>query len=316
MSVAAVLATIDHSSQYFYVGSRDPSGRDKDGIGVVLDGKEYTWFQTNPWEELAVTARKEIALLFNHGRFKDAQERALQLSKVVPEDMRKIYQSLAELIEGYALWDRFEFKEAQIKLSKALNVLRTYLADRDDPLRATLNQVEKQLPFLRGLCEQSEQSMRLDILDMLANAQRRASVAQRYDDAVARLYAALEGLARNRLLTKYAIKSHAVRADQVPESLRDQYICLYGDPERPDAYLKIGLQASYRLLAELRDDLGLKYLQHESELDKVLYARNQSRLAHGTEPVKPETYDKLRRILMLFAEASEEDLPVFPDMRL
>ena len=49
MSVAAVLATIDFSSQYFYVGSKDPSGRDRDGVGVVLDGQEKSWFQTNPW---------------------------------------------------------------------------------------------------------------------------------------------------------------------------------------------------------------------------------------------------------------------------
>jgi CRISPR-associated protein (TIGR02710 family) len=316
MSVAAVLATIEFSSQYFYVGSRDPSGRDREGIGVVLDGKEFSWFQTNPWEELAVRDRKEIALLFNHGRYADARERAMRLARVVPEEMRKIYEALADLIEGYALWDRFEFREAQVKISKSCAVLKTYLAGRDDPLRMTIEQVEAQLPFLRGLCERSKAAQRLDALDMLANAERRAVKAQKYDDAVARLYAVLEGLARNRLASKYDIKTNCVRPDQVPERLRERYKCLYQDPDKPEDGLRLGLQASYHLLAELKDELGMKYLQYENELNRVLNARNQSRLAHGTEPVKSETYHKLREIIMVFAEAKEEDLPIFPEMRL
>ncbi len=316
MSVAAVLMTIETSSQYFYVGSKDPQGRDRGGIGIVLDGKEWTWFQSNPWSELAVRARQEIAFLFNHGRFADAQERAKRLSAVVPADMRKVYDALAELIEGYALWDRFEYKTAQSKIFSALSKLKLYVAGRADPLRPALDVVEQNAEFLRLHNEKGAESQRLDILDLIANAARRADVAQKYDDAVARLYSALEALARNQLLSAYQIKNSAVKPEQIPESLRNEFIRLYSDPENPSDGLKLGLKASYQLLHALGNDLGKKYQEQEAELNKVLYARNQSRLAHGTEPIKPETYQKLREIILSFANVSEDDLPHFPVLEL
>ncbi len=316
MSVAAVLATIETSSQYFYTGAKDASGRDRGGIGIVLNGSEYTWFQTNPWEELAVKTRREIALLFNHGRYADAQERALQLAKVASVEMRKVYESLAELIEGYALWDRFEYKQAQAKLSRALSALRMYIAGRDDPLRTTLDIVEEQVKFLRDMQESTEQAMRLDVLDMLANAGRRADIAQKYDDATARLYAVLESLARNTLATRYQIKSANVLPQQLPETIRQDYLCQYGDPNHPEQGLKLGLQAQYLLLDALGDPLGRKYKGKEKELEHVLHARNQSRLAHGTQPVRPDTYRKLREIVMDFAGVVEDELLRFPEMRL
>jgi CRISPR-associated protein (TIGR02710 family) len=316
MSVASVLSTIEFTSRYFYVGARDPSGRDRDGIGVVLDGKESTWFQTNPWEELAIRERRDIALLFNHGRFADAQERALRLARVSAPEMRKVYESLAELIEGYALWDRFEYKQAQAKISKALSALQLYVAGRDDPLRTTLDAVAVQVEFLRKLLDKTLDAQRLDALDMLANATRRAQVAQKYDDAVARLYSVLEALARNRLLSQYGIKSGDVNPEQIPEALRADYVRQFSDPREPETGLRMGLQASYHLLAVLGDELGKRYAARESELDQVLLARNQSRLAHGTLPVRPDIYKKMREILMSFADVMEEELPQFPELEL
>lgn len=315
MSVAAVLATIDATSLYYYVGAHDPSGRDRDGIGVVLDGKEYTWFQTNPWEALAIQARKEIALLFNHGRFTDAKEKAQQLAALLPE-MRPVYDALASLIEGYALWDRFEYAKAQQFLFKSLQQLRLHIAGREEPLRVTLDEVEQHTKFLEKLNKKDVEAQQLDIMDMLANAARRADVAQKYDDAVARLYSTLEALARNRLFNAHQVKANAVRPDQVPQPIRDEYIRLYGEPQNPKAGLRIGLDASYRLLAELGDELGKKYLAREKELSKVLLARNQSRLAHGTDPVKEQTYRDMRAIILDFANIDEDVLPRFPQMRL
>jgi hypothetical protein len=64
------------------------------------------------------------------------------------------------------------------------------------------------------------------------------------------------------------------------------------------------------------DELGKRYAARESELDKVLNVRNQSRLAHGTDPVRQETFEKMREILMEFAGARAEDLPRFPELKL
>ena len=314
MSAAAVMATIDHCSQFFYVGAEDPSGR-KDGLGVVLDGKEYGWFQANPWDVLAVEAKKEIAILFNHGRYADARDRATQLAGVCAVEMRPVYNALSELIDGYALWDRFEYKKAQEVISKSLKTLMPYLAGKNEPLRLTIEQVEMNLAFLRGINPNTAEGSRLDFLDLVANAARRAEKAKKFDDAVARLYSALEGLARARLQFKHNIKASYVAVEVIPESLRDEYVQRFADPQEPGR-LKIGLLDSYRLLEALGDDLGKAFAGQQVELNRVLLARNQSRLAHGTQPVSEEVYRRLMEILIAFGGIAPEDLPAFPEMRL
>ena len=314
MSVASVLATLDSTSLYYYVGSKDSSGRDRSGIGVVLDGRESIWYQINPWEALAVSARKEIALLFNLGRFADARERAEQLAKRVPVEMQPVYATLAEMIEGYALWDRFEYKKAQRLLYRSVERLRLYVAGRMDPLHATLDHVAENAEFLKRITKNDEDAARMDTLDLIANATRRAK-ARRYDDAVARLYSALEGMARTRLKYGYDIKTNAVMPEQIPDSLRDDFTRKYQDEDHADI-IKLGLQASYQLLAALDDELGKAYQKRQKDLKKVLNARNQSRLAHGTDPIRPETYETMKDIVMDFAGITEKDLPTFPVLTL
>lgn len=316
MSVAAVLATIDHSSSYFYVGAKDPSDRDRGGIGVVLDEREYSLFEINPWDALAVQQQKTIALLFNLGRFEEGHELAERLGEMSSnEKTRLFFHALSTLIEGYALWDRFEYRDAQIKIFQALKTLEPYVTGSGSPLQSTLVQVRQQTDFLTGLNGKAPEADRLDILDLLSNAGRRAK-ARRYDDATARLYSLLEAIARYRLKNEYGIQTTRVPPERIPESLREDFLKRLSDPENPDKDLRLGLLDSYTLLAALNDEVGQRYLDNKSALEQVLFARNQSRLAHGRTPVKPEDYEKFRQIVMDFAQVREEEIPAFPTMRL
>jgi CRISPR-associated protein (TIGR02710 family) len=191
-----------------------------------------------------------------------------------------------------------------------------YIAGRDDPLRETLDMVEQHAEFLSKLTQNDEEAERLDVLDMLANASRRADVAQKYDDAVARLYSVLEALARYRLKNGYRIHTNAVRPDQIPETIRDDYKHRLLDSESGKDLLRVGLRDSYRLLLALDDPLGKKYKASEKDLKALLYARNQSRLAHGKLSIKPETYQRMRQLIMGFANVAENEIPRFPQMHL
>jgi len=317
MSVAVVLATIEHVSNYSYVGSPDANGRDKDGVGVVLDGRERMWYQSNPWDELAVLERREIALLFNRARYDAAHERAARLADVVSEELQPIYAALAQGIEGYALWDRFEYQTAQQRLSRALTTLEPYAVARTAPLVAAIHGMRENVQFLRELLSTKQPKARvhrLDILDLMANAHRRAELACRYDDAVARLYSALESLARYQLQDEHGIANAEVPPEKVPEDVRAAYIEHYLDEE--EGTLVLGLDASYRLLAALDDDLGKRYVNRYQDLRQVLNIRNQSRLAHGRNPVRPHVYQRLRDLIFDFADIEEADLPTFPILEL
>ena len=67
------------------------------------------------------------------------------------------------------------------------------------------------------------------MLDLIANADRRARIEGKYEDAVARLYSALERGAKFRLQRQYAISTEDVKPARLPEALRDEYVQKYGD---------------------------------------------------------------------------------------
>lgn len=104
MSVALALATVQAVGRYTYVGGFE---RTKDGLGVVVDGKERMLHQINPWDAMAVTARQRASLLFSRGRYEAAAEEFGAVADRVSPAEKGIYQGLAALARGYAEWDRF-----------------------------------------------------------------------------------------------------------------------------------------------------------------------------------------------------------------
>lgn len=316
MSIAAVLATLDTCSNYFYVGSASPDGRTQGGIGAVVNGRESLFFQSNPWNVLAVRERHEIGTLCNSFNFSEAESKTRRLAELVGPEFKPIFTAQADLILAYGKWDQFDYREAIRPFGNALRVLEPYLAGRDDPLKSVLAAARENFEFLKLLqVEKGPDFHAADVRDLLANACRRLET-HRYDDAVARLYSALEALARYRLEDFHHIRNHEVRPEQIPPEQRGEFIRRSGDPSHPKEPLRLGLEQSYLLLAALGDELGRRYLDQQDDLNKVLYKRNQSRLAHGREPIRPDQAQALRDMVFRFAGLTYNDLPRFPNWSL
>jgi len=128
--------------------------------------------------------------------------------------------------------------------------------------------------------------------DLILNARRRASQG-RYDDAVGRLYRALELLVQIRLATREpSINTSDVDTNNLPAVIRKEY-----DRERNGkGRIMLGLQKSYELLSRLseyeEEPLGKHYLKSESALRGFLEKRNNSLFAHGMTPVSGSDYQK------------------------
>jgi CRISPR-associated protein (TIGR02710 family) len=153
------------------------------------------------------------------------------------------------------------------------------------------------------------------VLDLIANADRRARIESKYEDAVAaRLYSALERAARFRLRRQYRISTEDVKREQLPEALREDYLQKYLDPR--DGKLKAPLLAAYQLLKALGDDLGHAFMARQEEILKLLSMRNSSPLGHGENPVGQEGYTQFRTCLMELLNIDESALPRFPELRL
>lgn len=147
--------------------------------------------------------------------------------------------------------------------------------------------------------------------DLYLNAQRRA-VQGRLDDAVARLYRALELLAQARLRLQYGIDTGDVSLENLPQQLRAQYESM-ADPR---GKIKLSLTPAFELLANLtafyQEPLGEVYQQYENQVKDFLSIRNKSLLAHGLTPVFAEEYKKAKQLFAAFVDEAFSKLALKP----
>jgi CRISPR-associated protein (TIGR02710 family) len=142
------------------------------------------------------------------------------------------------------------------------------------------------------------------IADLLNNAMRRIEEGK-YDDAVARLYRAIEFTAQIRLkelglIDEKRLKDNGVFAIlmiKLAERLDQETIEKYKRDQKAkdleNGVIKIGLAKDYDLLYDLGDNLGKKFVGDENGLQKLLKSRNNSILAHSLKPVEKETAEEL-----------------------
>lgn len=137
--------------------------------------------------------------------------------------------------------------------------------------------------------------------DLYLNAQRRAAQS-RYDDAVARLYRALELLAQARLKMQHEIDTSDVNPEKLPEPLRKKYQGTNG------SRATLALTPAFALLLDLsqfhNEPLGKLYQVHRQRLREFLKIRNSSILAHGTIPVTEADYRKALNFFESFLEGA------------
>jgi CRISPR-associated protein (TIGR02710 family) len=307
MAAALVLATIERVPRYSYVGGLE---RDRGGTGVVVDGRECMLYYENPWQVLALEERKRVGVLFDAARYEAARQELERIAGLVEQEERQYWQELARLVEGYRDWDDFRHADAQRKIGVALKFLGPIaVARRDSVLSGLLEQVREHLQFL-GRVISREGRDEAYIWDLIGNAGRRAELEHKYEDAVARLYSCLERAARFRLQRRYGIATEDVRPEALPQALREEFERRYSDPG--DGKIRLPLKASYRLLRELRDELGARFMEREEEIGDLLLMRNGSPLGHGEAPVGEEGYRRFRDAVLELLGSGSEQIPRFP----
>jgi len=311
MSVALALATIENSCCYSYVGGDE---RSKRGVGVVIDGRERMWFLQNPWDEIALSEKREASILFNKARYASAAEVLEKCTERVGKDKRPFFNALVEMARGFDLWDRFKHKEARVRLFRCRDTLRTFAfgSQRSEVVKL-VEGIEENIRFLDLLS--SPQPSKFFFCDLLANAKRRAKLEHKYDDAVARLYRAIEVLAQAELRESFEIDTSNVKEKSIPPGLHEKFITKYQGKE--DSKIKIPLYAAYQLLAELGSPLGKEFFKvYEEEIKSLLNIRNSSILAHGFNPVGEDAFDRLFESTLKFSGTEEKEIPEFPVLKI
>lgn len=309
MGAALAMAAGSHNVRFSYVGG---SARSKGGLGTVETGAERRRIDRNPWQLFAVEEKRRIAQYFNSYQYGAATQGLKALLPRLSDPERLILDAISTAADAYAAWDRFDHRAAWNSLGKARQLLteRCQMAGRSE-YAEFLSVLDHHVLFLSDLREQTDQVRRSHVSlvgDLVANAERRIE-EHKFDDAIARLYRAVEMVGQVRFEQVLGVSTSKVPTSQVPESLRDEYVRRYWDEK--SGYLKIGLAAAYQVLIVIGDPIGAKYVERQKKLEQLLGARNGSILAHGLVPLSEERARQMLEVALTLLP-SELPRPRFP----
>jgi len=286
MAAALVLASMDGDFKHCYIG-----GRVRDAVGRVKNGYEMVFIESSPRIALGVNDLNDAMLLFNRNVIGGAEKILRRADSVIANhpEVSKQMRGLRDVVNVYLRWDGFDHVAAK----RILDGCELDIFDVDS--RKT---IESDKIILYRLLERSkgrtELCMEL-VLDVISNAERRAEEGH-YDDAIARLYRALEMIGQYRLKEKGYDASDMKIED---EDLKKKYERYNGENGR----IKLSLVAGFGFLHDLGDEWGRIFVEDFNGFKKHLDKRNLSIFAHGTETRSKEDYLKFKMDIKKFIEA-------------
>lgn len=268
----AILSAIFEADTLSYVGGKRKGG-------IVMGGTEELQV-VRPIFVVCEKRIREAIKFFNECRFPTTLSIINAIRKMTAD--KSILDKIAIMRKAtltYSAWDRFNHCAA---FSALKSLKETKFDGNKRFLGRLLNDNEKE-PYL--------------IADLINNAKRRGNIERKFDDAVARLYRTVELMAQYRLRKEHEVDSSDLDAKSIPAFLREKW-----NVQKPEEKIKISLERAYELLAAKGDDVGKAFVE-DKEFRGLLSKRNLSILAHGLEPMKEETYQRLLSKTLDYAES-------------
>lgn len=268
MSAALMLAVIERgdATPSLMVGQRSNLQRIDDGTEMA------TAVDTRSWRvQRSLDLAADLFDNYDYAAAQHSLEGVIRDIGLTPA-LRNTIQRRVQICRGFDAWDRFDHAEAHQLLQPFAKELGAHFT------------------ALLALSGKGKAVGYEHVFDLVHNAERRAKRG-RYDDAVARLYRAVELLAQRRLEINFNQYTGDIDIAALPESVRERYAARRAG----DGKVRLGLQDAYQLLSDLEDPLGTAFASVRSPLSNALATRNQSILAHGMTPLSAGLYSELRQ---------------------
>ncbi|MDP0491025.1 MAG: TIGR02710 family CRISPR-associated CARF protein [Verrucomicrobiota bacterium JB023] len=324
MSAALMMLATEFQLPMTYIGGAQ---RDKDGVGTVVPGHEKELPQQNPWKVLGLTEIRRVKNLWNSANFTAASDLLL---KAAERTGSPLWTSLGRLAEAHAARLRFDFTTA----NKILKTVRRELPD-NHPLQESLFQLRKTCETLANSSTPGKGNPSL-LLNEILGSSALAAEQNRFEDAAARLYRAIEFWAQlhlheqsngsywNGQLRYYRNEDktrgepYSVPSPLTQPSFLETIRCRNPFPERlglSDLFLALdalGFSPAQLIAADILQ--GRK----RSRFLQLSEKRNASILAHGTLAVTAEKFsemnESLRKLIPEFPPA-DSSLILPPDFQ-
>jgi len=248
-----------------------------------------------------------VELIEKHD-YQGGEEVLNQLLATIPLNDPELEQNVTKLltiIRALMLWDKFLYEDARrILASYKEDVFVANLYNNLSMVAAQLKNIEDLKRYLEQGVDQPKPipQMYYPVYDLLRNAERKA-IRRDYDDAIARIYRALEMYSQITLLSlKPPINPDNVQLELIPEELKNYYS---GKLDQ-DGKIKVALKDGYDLLAKLKHPIGKVWEAYENKLLNVLTKRNYSFLAHGIQPLSENDYNAVKEIVWNFIDECDK----------
>jgi CRISPR-associated protein (TIGR02710 family) len=285
----------------------------REGDAVTIEGREDLWISTNPWDEAAEVMRRDGCDLFNRGAYVTAGSIFRQIETRVSGGQKPLYRAFADVADGYDLWERFHYRQAWEKLKSSMKAMDMASLFGGPPgLKGVIPSIKANATFLEKLVLDPSEVKELLAYDLMAHAGRRLRVAHDAEAAMQSLLRALEAFAQRQLFKQHKIKTWDAQPEQLPHALQE--ICRACYLEDIDGKYKLPLQAQFRVLAGLGDQMGQAFLREWPTMKPLLDAANHAVLGHGFEPVKAERVQQLYDVVMKLTGIQDNSLPKFPTL--
>jgi CRISPR-associated protein (TIGR02710 family) len=308
MAGALTVVTMPMSSR---IVSLVPARKGQEEEGIDIAGESFIWTQVNPWDEAASVSRREGCELFNRRLFVAAAKLFREVEARVSGGQKPLYRAFGDLADGYDLWERFHYRQAWEKLKTAMKAFEMAALWGGPPgLTSMLPAIKANAGFLERLVLDPAPVKDLQAPDLLAHAGRRLHGLHDPEGAMVSLVRALEAFAQRKLFKQYQIKTWDVQPEQLPQALQET--CRSCWLEDLDGKYKLPVQAQFRALAGLGDQMGQAFLREWSTMKPLLDAANHAVLGHGFEPVKAERVQQLYDVVVKLSGVGEASLPKFP----
>ena len=312
MTAALILATVGEPYRFNYVGGEH---RNKDGLGTVIDGSEKMYAEMSPWSIFAEEERRQVVSLFNLRRYSSVGRIIDSLvQRNLPAEIQGFFGFVKPLAEGFLCWEQFKHKDAVKFLKDGMTELQRYihmygtsgLNDFSQSLEVCKTFLDELVNSTKGIT-----SMHAILVDDLLNNARRRIMDERFDDAAARIYRALELYGQIGFLTVAGCENDKVSPDKEPDSIRPEFVKKYMDPKSKK--LKLPLQATFQYLDAVGEEAGKRFFEKRKEILNIQSNRNMSILAHGISPVSKDAADRIFKTVAEFVGFSRTlDFPSLP----
>lgn len=296
MSVGLAVAAMEFPQCNLSVvkGIRQDLDRIRDGMEVVSRLPSHAVF-TKRQKRLC----RDLISQYNYA----AAVRILEeLSTLGFVDDEKYFRRQLILCRSFAAWDKFDYH----KTVKMMNIYKTDSLITE--YYAALRQICATLEWYgEGATEiKKAPPVFMLVYDVLLNAERRAYQGH-YDDAVSRMYRALEMYGQFCLRTgEPQLTSEDVDVSLIPEQHREYYEKKRGARGK----IQIGLIDDYELLAILGHPVKQLWESWRDKIKGVLNKRNNSFLAHGMKPISCKEYTEMKEIIWGFISGCDKIMTI------